>query len=260
MFTVRGRTGRAGRTGTAIVMYGDREQRELRKPGTRHGRFTSPSVPHPTPKEVRDASARTAADQVRNVQAEFGEPFMAEAERLFSELGLEALSRALARIAGAVTPARNRQFAERRGRPGHRDAARPAHERGPHCGADCPQHRYRQPRPGPGAPRRRRRGGRFCPANSSPSCWPPRRSTDRWKSACPTSCPPYKTCRSATASATAGAAVATEAEAARVAAVAVDATATTGAMTAPAEATAAARISAAREFVPSGGNERRDRR
>ncbi|WP_420596765.1 DEAD/DEAH box helicase [Deinococcus sp.] len=100
-----GRTGRAGRTGTAIVMYGDREQRELRNLEHATGVHFAERA-HPTPKEVRDASARTAADQVRHVQAEFGEPFMAEAERLFSELGLEALSRALARIAGAVTPAR----------------------------------------------------------------------------------------------------------------------------------------------------------
>ena len=101
-----GRTGRAGRTGTAIVMYGDREQRELRNLEHATGVHFAERA-HPTPKEVRDASARTAADQVRHVEAEFGEPFMAEAERLFSELGLEALSRALARIAGAVKPARS---------------------------------------------------------------------------------------------------------------------------------------------------------
>jgi superfamily II DNA/RNA helicase len=100
-----GRTGRAGRTGTAIVMYGDREQRDLRNLEHATGvHFIERS--HPTPKEVRDSSARTAADQIRKVDSEFAEPFQAEAERLFSELGLESLARALARIAGAVTPAR----------------------------------------------------------------------------------------------------------------------------------------------------------
>ncbi|WP_161882525.1 DEAD/DEAH box helicase [Deinococcus alpinitundrae] len=100
-----GRTGRAGRTGTAIVMYGDREQRDLRNLEHATGVHFIERA-HPTPKDVRDASARTAADQVRKVESEFAEPFQAEAERLFSELGLESLARALARIAGAVTPAR----------------------------------------------------------------------------------------------------------------------------------------------------------
>ncbi len=100
-----GRTGRAGRTGTAIVMYGDREQRDLRNLEHATGVHFQ-ERPIPTPKEVREASARTAADQVRNVGPEFAESFQAEAERLFSELGLEGLARALARIAGAVQPAR----------------------------------------------------------------------------------------------------------------------------------------------------------
>ncbi|GAA3994853.1 DEAD/DEAH box helicase [Deinococcus rubellus] len=100
-----GRTGRAGRTGTAIVMYGDREQRDLRNLEHATGVHFIERA-HPTPKDVRDASARTSADQVRKVESEFAEPFQAEAERLFSELGLESLARALARIAGAVTPAR----------------------------------------------------------------------------------------------------------------------------------------------------------
>ncbi len=101
-----GRTGRAGRTGTAIVLYGDREMRDLRGLENATGVHFQERA-HPTPKEVKDASSRAAADQVRNVGAEYGEPFQAEAERLFSELGLEALSRALARISGATQPVRN---------------------------------------------------------------------------------------------------------------------------------------------------------
>ena len=100
-----GRTGRAGRTGTAIVLYGDRELRDLRGLENATGVHFQERA-HPTAKEVREAGARTAADEVRAVGTEYAEPFRAEAERLFSELGLEALSRALARINGATQPVR----------------------------------------------------------------------------------------------------------------------------------------------------------
>lgn len=100
-----GRTGRAGRTGTAIVLYGDREQRELRNLEHATGvHFIE--RPHPTPKEVREASARAAAGLVRSVESEFAQPFMAEAQALLEELGVEGIARALARISGAVQPER----------------------------------------------------------------------------------------------------------------------------------------------------------
>ncbi|PTA69551.1 DEAD/DEAH box helicase [Deinococcus arcticus] len=98
-----GRTGRAGRTGTAIIMYGDRENREMmgleRVTGVR---FIE--RPLPTPKEVAAASARASADMVRKVDATAAANFQAEAEKLFSELGLEALARALAKISGVTEP------------------------------------------------------------------------------------------------------------------------------------------------------------
>ncbi|WP_407540046.1 DEAD/DEAH box helicase [Deinococcus radiomollis] len=101
-----GRTGRAGRTGTAIVLYGDREMRDLRGLENATGVHFQERA-HPTPQEVKEASSRAAADQVRSVGSEYATPFQAEAEKLFSELGLEALSRALARISGATQPVRN---------------------------------------------------------------------------------------------------------------------------------------------------------
>ncbi|ULH16160.1 DEAD/DEAH box RNA helicase [Deinococcus sp. KNUC1210] len=101
-----GRTGRAGRTGTAIVLFGDREQRELRNLEHATGVHFKERA-HPTAKEVREAGAQTAANEVRAVGTEFAEPFRTEAERLFSELGIEALSRALARINGATQPTRS---------------------------------------------------------------------------------------------------------------------------------------------------------
>ena len=100
-----GRTGRAGRTGTAIIMYGDRENREVmgleRITGVRFK-----ERPLPTPSEVAQASARASSEMVRRVDPEAAQGFQAEAEQLFSELGLEALARALAKISGVTEPAK----------------------------------------------------------------------------------------------------------------------------------------------------------
>ncbi|THF87914.1 DEAD/DEAH box helicase [Deinococcus sp. KSM4-11] len=98
-----GRTGRAGRTGTAVIMYSDREQRDVAGLERITGvRFTERGLP--TPKEVASASAKASADMVRKVDSDAASGFQAEAERLFSELGLEALSRALAKISGVTEP------------------------------------------------------------------------------------------------------------------------------------------------------------
>lgn len=98
-----GRTGRAGRTGTAIIMYGDREGREVAGLERITGvKFKERALP--TPKEVAAASAKASADMVRKVDSEVTANFQAEAEKLFSELGLEALARALAKISGVTEP------------------------------------------------------------------------------------------------------------------------------------------------------------
>lgn len=98
-----GRTGRAGRTGTAVIMYSDREQRDVAGLERITGvRFTERGLP--TPKEVAGASAKASADAVRKVDSTAAAGFQAEAERLFSELGLDALTRALAKISGVTEP------------------------------------------------------------------------------------------------------------------------------------------------------------
>lgn len=98
-----GRTGRAGRTGTAIIMFGDRENREVAGLERITGvKFKERALP--TPKEVAAASAKSSADMVRKVDSDVAANFQAEAERLFSELGLEALTRALAKISGVTEP------------------------------------------------------------------------------------------------------------------------------------------------------------
>lgn len=100
-----GRTGRAGRTGTAIIMYGDRDNREMMGLERITGvRFKERALP--TPSEVAQASARASSDMVRRVAPEAAQGFQAEAEKLFSELGLEALARALAKISGVTEPAK----------------------------------------------------------------------------------------------------------------------------------------------------------
>ncbi|OLV19825.1 DEAD/DEAH box helicase [Deinococcus marmoris] len=100
-----GRTGRAGRTGTAIIMYGDRENREMsgleRVTGVR---FIERQIP--TPAEVAAASARAGADMIRKVDPSVAANFQEQAEMLFSELGLDALARALAKISGVTEPAK----------------------------------------------------------------------------------------------------------------------------------------------------------
>ncbi|MFC3835535.1 MULTISPECIES: DEAD/DEAH box helicase [Deinococcus] len=98
-----GRTGRAGRTGTAVIMYSDREQRDVAGLERITGvRFAERGLP--TPKEVAQASAKASADAVRKVDSDAAAGFQSEAERLFSELGLEALTRALAKISGVTEP------------------------------------------------------------------------------------------------------------------------------------------------------------
>ncbi|WP_192825993.1 helicase-related protein, partial [Deinococcus wulumuqiensis] len=100
-----GRTGRAGRTGTAIIMYGDRDNREMMGLERITGvRFKERALP--TPAEVAQASARASSEMVRRVDSGAAQGFQAEAEKLFSELGLEALARALAKISGVTEPAK----------------------------------------------------------------------------------------------------------------------------------------------------------
>ncbi|MCY1702424.1 DEAD/DEAH box helicase [Deinococcus sp. SL84] len=98
-----GRTGRAGRAGTAIIMYGDREQRDINGLERVTGvRFTE--RPLPTPREVQEASAHASSEMLRRVDAEAAAGFMEQAEALLEEMGAEALARALAKISGVTEP------------------------------------------------------------------------------------------------------------------------------------------------------------
>jgi superfamily II DNA/RNA helicase len=94
-----GRTGRAGRAGTALILYTEREGRALRALEYRAG-LTFSRRDTPTPQEVWAAAARYAATKVREVPSEVLGAFHETADALLAELGPEALSRALAWVAG----------------------------------------------------------------------------------------------------------------------------------------------------------------
>ncbi len=94
-----GRTGRAGRSGTAVVLYTDREQRQLKTLEHEAGVFFERKDP-PKPTEVQASAAKNAAKVVRSVPEAVIAQFRAEAEALAEEFDVDALARALAWIAG----------------------------------------------------------------------------------------------------------------------------------------------------------------
>jgi superfamily II DNA/RNA helicase len=94
-----GRTGRAGRSGTAVVLYTDREQRQLKTLEHEAGVFFERKDP-PKPTEVAASAAKNAAKVVRSVPESVIAQFRAEAEALAEEFDIDALARALAWIAG----------------------------------------------------------------------------------------------------------------------------------------------------------------
>ena len=96
-----GRTGRAGKSGRAMVLYTQREERDLRNLERVAGVRFSP-LEAPSPMEVRTAAARHAASELSRIPQEVLAPFQLEADRLLEEFGAESLARALAVIAGVT--------------------------------------------------------------------------------------------------------------------------------------------------------------
>ncbi|GEM44910.1 DEAD/DEAH box helicase [Deinococcus cellulosilyticus] len=101
-----GRTGRAGRNGVAIVMYAPKEQYAIRQLENATGaRFEK--IEPPTQAEVYASNMRNVANMVKNVPDEISSMFLGQAEELIAQLGVEALAKALARIAGVTEAPRS---------------------------------------------------------------------------------------------------------------------------------------------------------
>lgn len=94
-----GRTGRAGKEGTAILMYTDSQMRTMRliekDVGCKFERIGAPVM-----EDVLRASSEQATDVIKRVDPEVAQVFMSSAENLLEEQGPTALAAALAQLAG----------------------------------------------------------------------------------------------------------------------------------------------------------------
>ncbi|CAL9132304.1 unnamed protein product, partial [Musa acuminata var. zebrina] len=98
-----GRTGRAGKEGTAILMFTSSQRRTVksleRDVGCRF-EFTSP----PAMQEVLESSAEQVVATLQGVHSESIQYFLPAAQRLIDELGTQALAAALAHLSGFSQP------------------------------------------------------------------------------------------------------------------------------------------------------------
>lgn len=98
-----GRTGRAGKTGTAILMYTEKQGRTLKLiEKDLNSSFSRISPPHVD--DVLNASSDQAVTLIRRVHPELTEVFLEAAEKLIREDGPGALAAAIAHISGFTQP------------------------------------------------------------------------------------------------------------------------------------------------------------
>lgn len=94
-----GRTGRAGKEGTAILMYSDRQVRTMRlierDVGCKFTRIGPPLV-----EDVLKASSESDTEVIKRVHPGAAEVFLPTAEALLEEQGTAAFAAALAHLAG----------------------------------------------------------------------------------------------------------------------------------------------------------------
>ncbi|KAK7278092.1 hypothetical protein RJT34_23117 [Clitoria ternatea] len=104
-----GRTGRAGKEGTAILMYTSSQRRTVRSlerdVGCKFG-FISP----PAMEEVLESSAEQVVASLNTVHPESVQFFTATAQKLFEEQGPAALAAALAQLSGFSRPPSTRSL------------------------------------------------------------------------------------------------------------------------------------------------------
>ena len=104
-----GRTGRAGRKGTSLVLYDKNEQWSLNRIEKDAGiKFEKRGAPQPD--EVMEASAWRAAANLANVNPELEPYFLPMAEKLMQEDGVTKLAQALAFMSGYKAPPSKRSL------------------------------------------------------------------------------------------------------------------------------------------------------
>ncbi|KAJ6397384.1 hypothetical protein OIU77_018406 [Salix suchowensis] len=104
-----GRTGRAGKEGTAILMFTSSQRRTVRSLERDAGckfEFVSP----PTVEEVLESSAEQVVATLRGVHPESVEFFTPTAQKLIEEQGTNALAAALAHLSGFSQPPSSRSL------------------------------------------------------------------------------------------------------------------------------------------------------
>ncbi|CAM8897232.1 unnamed protein product [Rhodiola kirilowii] len=104
-----GRTGRAGKVGTAILMFTNSQRRTIktleRDVGC-HFEFISP----PSVEQVLDSSAAQVVSTLNGVHPDSVEFFIPTAQKLFEEQGTKALAAALAQLSGFSKPPTSRSL------------------------------------------------------------------------------------------------------------------------------------------------------
>ncbi|KAF7805003.1 DEAD-box ATP-dependent RNA helicase 3, chloroplastic [Senna tora] len=104
-----GRTGRAGKLGTALLMYTNSQRRTVRSlerdVGCKFEFITPPAIG-----EVLESSAQQVVATLNRVHPESIEFFTPTAQKLFEELGTSALAAALAHLSGFSRPPSSRSL------------------------------------------------------------------------------------------------------------------------------------------------------
>ncbi|CAN0897465.1 DEAD-box ATP-dependent RNA helicase 3, chloroplastic [Linum grandiflorum] len=104
-----GRTGRAGKQGTAILLFSSSQRRTVRSlerdVGCKFEFVTPPAI-----EEILESSAEQVIATLRGVHPESAEYFMDTAQKLLEEQGTNALASALAHLSGFTQPPSSRSL------------------------------------------------------------------------------------------------------------------------------------------------------
>ncbi|MCO5606247.1 hypothetical protein L7F22_060434 [Adiantum nelumboides] len=104
-----GRTGRAGKAGTTILMHSDNQMRSVksieRENGCKFEAISSPSA-----HDVLQASCEQAREALSKVHSDLVSVFLPTAEKLMQEQGAKALAAAMAHLSGFTQPPASRSL------------------------------------------------------------------------------------------------------------------------------------------------------